>query len=281
IYFGDRCSPVSTSALLVSTLTRTDIYENIKGMLRSAWVPFGATCLIYLGLGLLSDHSSALIDVESIFSGALRLHWLALLPAAAILLLSAFRVKVRKTMIVSIILAFILCLTLQDMTLPQLLYLLVYGYQSPDPQVAAMLNGGGILSMVRVSAIVCLSSSYAGIFEGTGLLTEIKGTIAALSRRITPFGAIACTATVTSMVACNQTLSIMLTDQLCRDLEPDERTFAIHLENSAVVIAPLIPWCIAGAVPIATVGAPTGCLLWACFLYLLPAWHWFASRPRT
>lgn len=32
IYFGDRCSPVSTSALLVSELTKTDLYENLKGM---------------------------------------------------------------------------------------------------------------------------------------------------------------------------------------------------------------------------------------------------------
>ncbi|MFR5405620.1 MAG: Na+/H+ antiporter NhaC family protein [Oscillibacter sp.] len=30
VYFGDRCSPVSTSALLVSELTETNIYDNIK-----------------------------------------------------------------------------------------------------------------------------------------------------------------------------------------------------------------------------------------------------------
>ena len=33
VYFGDRCSPVSTSALLVSELTETNIYDNIKRML--------------------------------------------------------------------------------------------------------------------------------------------------------------------------------------------------------------------------------------------------------
>ena len=32
IYFGDRCSPMSTSALLISELTQTDIYCNIKNM---------------------------------------------------------------------------------------------------------------------------------------------------------------------------------------------------------------------------------------------------------
>ena len=33
-FFGDRCSPVSTSALLVAELTKTDIYDNLRGMLR-------------------------------------------------------------------------------------------------------------------------------------------------------------------------------------------------------------------------------------------------------
>lgn len=280
IYFGDRCSPVSTSALLVSELTGTNIFDNIKLMLRTAWVPFFATCAIYLGLGLMSQQSAGVMDVEALFSRAFNLHWLALIPAAAILLLSAFRVNVKKAMLTSILLSLVVCLTVQNVTLDQLPDLLLNGYHAPDAQLAAMLNGGGLLSMVRVAAIVCLSSSYAGIFKGTGLLNGAKAAVTRLSTKITPFGAIIVTATLTGMVACNQTLCIMLTDQLCRDLEPDNQTFAIHLENSSVVISPLIPWCIAGAVPIATVGAPTSCLLAACFLYLLPAWHFIANRNK-
>lgn len=52
IYFGDRCFPVSTSALLVSELTGTDLFDNLKQMAKSAWISFGITCLIYGGLGL-------------------------------------------------------------------------------------------------------------------------------------------------------------------------------------------------------------------------------------
>ena len=31
-FFGDRCSPISTSALLVCTLTDTDLFQNIRRM---------------------------------------------------------------------------------------------------------------------------------------------------------------------------------------------------------------------------------------------------------
>lgn len=81
-------------------------------------------------------------------------------------------------------------------------------------------------------------------------MKPIQGKIEALSRKITPFGATFAVAAVASMIACNQTLSIMLTHQLCKEGNPDNKRFAIDLENTAVVLAPLVPWSIAGAVPL-------------------------------
>ena len=42
-------SPVSTSALLVSVLTETDLYTNIRNMALDTLPPFLAASLIYLG----------------------------------------------------------------------------------------------------------------------------------------------------------------------------------------------------------------------------------------
>ena len=72
------------------------------------------------------------------------------------------------------------------------------------------------------------------------------------------------------MIACNQTLGIMLTHQLCGKVEPDNQKLAIDLEDSVVVIAPLIPWSIAAATPLSSIGAPTSSIPFAFFLYLLP-----------
>lgn len=54
-----------------------------------------------------------------------------------------------------------------------------------------------------------LSAAYSGIFQATGLLDTARAGIARMSRRITPFGAMLCTAVAASMIACNQTLSIL------------------------------------------------------------------------
>lgn len=64
---------------------------------------------------------------------------------------------------------------------------------------------------------------------------------------------------------------------------PDRQKMAIDLENTVIVIAPLIPWSIAGAVPIASVGAPAACVLAAFYLWFLPLWQWilaFVERAR-
>ena len=42
-YFGDRTSPASSCANLVATITGTDIFHNVRGMLKSALVPMIAT----------------------------------------------------------------------------------------------------------------------------------------------------------------------------------------------------------------------------------------------
>jgi NhaC family Na+:H+ antiporter len=280
IFFGDRCSPVSTSAHLVCELTGTDIFANIRRMCHSALIPFLLACILYGVLGLTAPSTAEIPDVQALFGASFDLSWPVLLPAIIILVLSLLHVSVRIAMSASILAAALLALFVQHIPLGQVMTLLVVGYQSADPAIAPMLDGGGLQSMVRVAAIVCLSSTYSGLFQGTGLLEPLKNGIVRLSRRITPFGAVTVTALASGMVACNQTLSIMLTNQLCSGLGLSPEDMALDLEDTAVIIAPLVPWSIAGAVPIATIGAPTACLTAAFFLYLLPVCSWIREGKR-
>ncbi len=127
--------------------------------------------------------------------------------------------------------------------------------------------------MFRVFGIVCLSSSYGGIFRETGLLDGIRNQVEAFAGKTTEYAATMVTAVLTGSVACNQTLSIILTHQLCSGIPQKKEKLALDLEDTAVVIAPLIPWSIAGTVPLAAVGAPLSGLLFAFYLYLLPLWR--------
>lgn len=276
IYFGDRCSPVSTSAQLVKTLTRTNIFDNIRLMLKTAAVPFVLTCAVYAALALCTHPSNSSIDIAGLFSNAFDLDWVTVLPAVVLVALAIARVDVRITMTASILTALPICVAVQHMDWTAIGHALVFGFHCADARVAPLIDGGGIVSMVKVMLIVCISSSYSGIFQETELLDGAHRMVSSLARHISVFGATLVTSLVASAVACNQTLSIMLTNQLCDHLESDEHRKAINLEDTAVVVAPLIPWSIAGAVPLASVGAPTSSLTLAVFLYLLPIAHWIS-----
>ena len=205
------------------------------------------------------------------------IHPLCLLPAVVIFVLAVCRVPVKRAMGASILTAIPLCLFLQHLPAADIVRFALTGFTAKDAALQPLVNGGGILSMLRSGAIVCISSSYAGIFEATGLLNGLKSGLKKTADRSSVYAAVLLTGSVTAMVACNQTLSTILTFQLCGDLEPDREKMALHLEDSVIVVAALVPWSIAAAVPLAAADAPSTGVFAACFLYLLPLWRLVTS----
>lgn len=274
IFFGDRCSPMSSSAQLVCALTDTDIYANVRAMLRTALVPFSLTCAFYIIFsGNVVDMTST-ETLTNIFQTHFNLHWLTALPALLILILALCHVNVLIAMTASVLCGCIIALTLQQISLTQLLHHLLAGYHATDPALAVLLDGGGLAAMLSVSVIIIISSSYSGIFLRTKLLDGLKKRIHRLAKPCTAFGATTITAVVACAISCNQTLATTMTHQICGDLFDSQKQRALALEDTAIVIAALIPWSIAGAVPIAAIGATSGCLLYAIYLYAIPLWNW-------
>lgn len=87
--------------------------------------------------------------------------------------------------------------------------------------------------MANVLAIVCISSSYAGLFRETGFLDGPRRQAQRLCGRRGAFAGVLVSAVLTSLVACNQTLNIMLTHQLCQGAVEDRERLALALENTA------------------------------------------------
>ena len=165
IYFGDRCSPMSTSALLITELTKTNLYTNIKLMFKTSIIPFVATCLFYLFLGLKSSTSPVGIDPTNIFKENYNLNIVVIVPAILIIILSLFKVNVKKTMLLSIVISFIIAMFFQKESVTSLINYCVYGFHHSNEKLNLMMKGGGILSMVKVGLIVAISSSYSEIIE--------------------------------------------------------------------------------------------------------------------
>ena len=105
IYVGDRCSPMSSSLLLLSTLTGTDHYTNSRRTLRSCLVPLVLACLCYLPLSLANPMQGAAADTAAALGEVFSLGPVLLLPVAVMFLLCLCRVPMKKAMLGSIVTA--------------------------------------------------------------------------------------------------------------------------------------------------------------------------------
>ena len=270
IYFGDRCSPMSTSALLVSTVTKTNIYANCRTMWATGWPALLASVAAYATGALLLHAEGTIPDTGALFAREYTLNVLTALPALLILVLALCKIHVRTAMLVSTLCALGLCLLLQGTNPADIPGLLLCGYTARDPEVGRLFDGGGISSMLTVAGIVCISSTYAGLFQASDLLHDLKAFLHKRAGRPGSFTGFALAGLVTSAIACNQTLAVLLTWQVTKDLEPDPARLASNLEDSVILLSALVPWSIACVIPLSMLQAPHSAVLAACYLWLVP-----------
>ncbi len=278
-YFGDRMSPMSSSAHLVAKITQTNIFLNIKSMFYSCLLPTSLTCVLYVFLGRQNLGSTVPTDTLVLFQENFALSWLVATPALFMIILAFCKIHVRIIMLAGILSASVLCLYVQNMTFVELLQVYWGGFQSSNMILNSILGGGGLVSMLTVACIVAISSSYVGLFQASNLLGNIKEHIAHLAHKVSPYGSTMIIALFTCMMTCNQTLSIFLTKYLCDKQYYATEDLAHAIENTTVVMAGLVPWNIACSVVLANIHAPIMSIFYAFFLYLLPLLSiWTFSR---
>lgn len=271
-FVGDRCSPMSSSAALVASVTNTQLFDNVRRMVRTGAVPFALSCLAFLLAGGASGGSGMAPSFAGSFVRAFNLSWVVAIPTVVVLVLSLLKTSVKKTMVASLVAALLVCVFVQHVPVAQLPAILVFGYRCQDPSIARMVDGGGIVSMLDIALIVAVASTYSGIFEGTGLLLGLRDYVSKLARHSTPFASVLLTSIATCTIACDQVVAIMLTAQLCEDTEHDGSALALDLENSTSIIPSLIPWSTSCVGIIAFVGMPMASIAWNCLAYLIPLW---------
>ncbi len=304
-FLGDRCSPMSSSAHLVASITHTDLYTNLRNMIISGLWPLVISVAFYTVLSLLNPVQLAAAPINAALSDTFDLSGGVLLPAAAMFLLAILRVDVKLAMPVSIGLGVAIALGLQGCSPYGLLRFTLSGYQlPPDNPLQAILRGGGLLPMAKATLVVLISTAFAGIFSGSHVLSFVDVWLQGIQTRERRSQATLVVSTFANCFGCSQTIAILLTAQIMQpyyqlnrqpDHQPDypsdcqlssqqialqqahsRQQLALTLEDTAVVIAPLIPWNIASLIPAAVLGVGPGFIPYTVYLLLLPL---FSLRP--
>lgn len=278
VFFGDRGSPVSSTAILVSALTETDLIGNVKRMAKTGLLPLLLCLVFYTVLSLRNPLQAVDASVTASLSGEFSLTLWAFLPAALLLILPLLRVPVLLSMGLSILAGAAVALTAQGMDLLTFLRCCVLGYHSETPQVAAILDGGGIASMIGSCAIIILACASAEVAEGSGMLSRVEQLAGSISEKIGCFPAMILTSLCASAVFCNQVIAIVLSHTFFKPMYEkrglSKETMALDMENCCITVPAFVPWSIICSVPLQLLGTDYRSMAYASFLYLVPLVHW-------
>lgn len=277
-YFGDRCSPVSSSANFVAGVTETNIYDNIRNMFKTSIVPFLASAIFYMIVSRIFPLHGRTSGVNSLILQEFSLHWIVFAPVLVIMIFSIFRADLKISIVVSIITAFAISVAVQHQTVSECLKFMVFGFSMDESSpLYSIIKGGGIIALLKTAFVVVLSSAFAGIMEGTKMLDHIELITSKADSRWAVFRNVLITSLIGAIVGCSQTFAVMLTYILNKKAYEknslDRSCAAIDLENTAILTSALIPWNVALLAPMTILDMGAACIPYLAYIYLVPLWN--------
>lgn len=281
-YFGDRTSPLSSSLLLLCNLTNLKLFDYVKKLIIDNIIPFILCIALYLIFSLRYPLTSISSDLSTELYNYYHVSFLLLLPAIILFILSICKVQITHSIPISVLCAFILDMVIQNTTFTDFVKHLVFGYTNNSEILKNIIHGGGIISMLKTCYIIIISCSISGFFSGLNVFEGLKVKLKEKNlSRSSLFLVTVALGIVNAAVGCSQTIAIILTLDIMKDLYKNDTVeeMALDFSNSAILTPALIPWCIAALVPCSVLKINSYSYIpFAFYLYIVPLVHFMRKK---
>jgi NhaC family Na+:H+ antiporter len=282
-YFGDKMSPLSDSTNLAALVTGANLYEHIRHLLYTTMPIFALSLVLYTTLGHGGGASyvqpagldANLRTLEAMYRFGPASFWL-LLPAILVIAGSVLKLPTVPTMLASAALALVLGVVVQGFAPVAGVTALVDGFNvsmvqaklsaagiaAPGPDVARLLNRGGMVSMMNTLLIVFCAFGFAGIASKAGMLDTL---LRAVTERVTLRRGPLILSTVLSCVGIGLAtgasyLCLIIPAEMFGAAYRKAGLHAVNLsrtvEDAGTVLVPIIPWSMAGIYMSTQLGVP-------------------------
>jgi len=296
-YFGDKLSPFSDTTNLAPIAAGSNLFDHIKHTLWTttpAWI-LGLVLYYFLGRGGGgSMESEQMTQIMDTIPATFRFSLVLLLPPVLTLYAAVSKKPTIPGMLVSSVVAMILAIFYQDVSVVEAVDAMVHGYTSETglPLVDTLLTKGGMLNMMDVTLIALCAFAFAGITQRAGMLDVL---LQHMTRFANTTGKLILTTSLSSIAVAVMTGSSFLTLLIPGELYAPAfkkmglaaKNLSRTLEDSGTVIVPIVPWSIAGVYMAGTLGVPTteyAPFAFMCYLGVFFAWLYgftgFAIAPR-
>lgn len=273
-YVGDRMSPMSSCANLVSNLTGVDIYPMLKNFRKTTYLPLIIVTTIYLLFSFSNPLDMTGSNILNEIKDNFYIKFIILIPALIMLVLSTLQVNVKKAMIFSILSGIVIAIFIQGQTLLEIIRVLLLGYKlEPGNPLVSILKGGGLFAMLKPSIVIFVSCSMAGVLEGLSIFDKISKPFYNIKDRKTLFLSTGIVSFFTGAFGGNQSIALVMTkgimNKVYNHLNVDNLSLATDMSNTAVLFSPMIPWNIANLLISTIIGvSPVKIVPFAFYLYI-------------
>ena len=275
-YFGDRCSPLSSSLLLLCNLTNVELFSYVKKVFFYGIIPTIICILFYFYFSIKNPLISVDYSLTNDLFNYFNINLLLLIPALIVILLSLKKVPITKSITISVISAIIISLAIQKTNFFDLLKYMIFGYTA-NSSLSDIIKGGGILSMLKTCYIIIISCCLTGFFDGLNIFSGFENYLHKFNlNRTKRFLITLSLSLIIAAIGCSQTIAFILTIEILRNTYEhyNNDDMAMEFSDSAIVTSALVPWCIAALIPTAVLNISNFKFIpYAIFLYIIPLCH--------
>ncbi|KAA8324504.1 sodium:proton antiporter [Leuconostoc carnosum] len=250
--FGDKSSPLSDSTNLASAISETDLFAHIKNLMWTTLPALILTLLLAVGFGLGHETHQDISQQSSAMMAVLQPTWWAIVPIFVLIVTAFLKIPAVAALTINIFVSSIAFLA--DHSVQSWSVLLVDGFKttSTDPTLTALLNRGGMASMMSTVMIILLALAMGGLLNGLGILKAVMAPVAKhLKSSRSVILATLATGIAANFLVGEQYLATILPGQLFKEsfkrVNLSPLALGRTIEDSGTVMNYLVPWGVAGA----------------------------------
>ncbi|GIN41829.1 Na+/H+ antiporter NhaC [Heyndrickxia oleronia] len=252
-FFGDKLSPLSDTTNIAPAMAETDLFSHVRHMLWDTIPAFIISLILY---GIFSGgshrHTIDTDKIDMILTGIQKsflIHpFLLLLPVLTIILMMK-RLPALPTLMIVGLFGGVLAYFIQGQSLTSIVNTMTNGFhaESGVKEVDALLNSGGIASMLNTIGLLTIATALGGLLEGTSVFQTL---IRPIVKKIKSASSLIVTTIVSTFIVAfasgAQFLAIILPArtfvETYKDLKIDTKNLSRCVEAAGTVGITLVPW---------------------------------------
>ena len=277
---GDKFSPLSDSTNLAAGTAQTGLFDHVRAMISTTFPSLVMAIIIFAIIslkGAANYDAKVAIDLQN----AITHHYnymspVLLIPVLLIIVVAVVKMPALPSIILISTIGAVFAVIFQGANFSDCITMLHYGYtaETHNKLCDALMNRGGMDSMLWTNNLVIVAVGFGGIMQTIGAVESLLGKM--IKKVHNPFQLIVVTI-LTSMFCiltmCDQYLGIIIPCSMYMhkydELGLARNQLSRTVEDGGTLFSPLVPWSSCGAYHSSILGVSTLSYLPFCFMNLI------------